>query len=129
MLCLVNAFRRSHGRRGLSTATQLQRAARLKARAIDRCDTFSHTPCGRSFSSTFVQTGYGKGAWAGGENIAWGTGVRGTVEETFRALLASPPHRANFLHASWRDVGIALRRGTMFGHPDVSLWVIDFGRR
>ena len=43
--------------------------------------------------------------------------------------LHSPPHRANLLGRSWRDLGIAYERGRMFGYDGVSLWVLQVGRR
>lgn len=128
MLCLVNAFRRDHGLRALRVSAKLQRVARSKAVAIDDCDSFSHTPCGRSFSSAFAAAGYADASWSGGENLVWGTGELGGVVKSFLALVHSAPHRANFLHDSWRDVGIALRKGEMFGYSGVTVWVIDFGR-
>jgi uncharacterized protein YkwD len=42
--------------------------------------------------------------------------------------LGSAGHRANLL-GRWRDVGIAELQGTMFGNGDVTLWVMQFGRR
>jgi uncharacterized protein YkwD len=43
--------------------------------------------------------------------------------------LNSPPHRANLLGRSWRDLGIAVERGRIFDRDGVSLWVMEFGRR
>jgi uncharacterized protein YkwD len=129
MLCLVNDLRQAHGLSPLAFSTKLDRAARLKAAAIARCGTFSHTPCGRSFASTFVEVGYAVGTWEVGENLAWGSGERGTAARVFDQLRASSLHLANFLRRGWRDIGIAVRRGTLFGRSGVALWVIDFGRR
>jgi uncharacterized protein YkwD len=129
MLCLVNDLRRDHGLRQLRRSAKLDRAAQLKASAIVRCGQFSHTPCGRSLASTFREAGYAVGSsWVVGENLAWGTGARGSARRIFAALLRSGSHRANFLRAGWEDVGIALRRGSMFGLRAANLWVIGFGR-
>jgi uncharacterized protein YkwD len=129
ILCLVNELRRGNGLRALRPAAGLERAARLKAGAIVRCEHFSHTPCGRAFASTFIEAGYAVGSWTVGENLAWGAGDRGSAVRAFAALLDSPSHRANFLRRGWRDIGISLWRGTLFGHDRVALWVIDFGSR
>jgi uncharacterized protein YkwD len=129
MLCLVNELRRSHDLTPLAFSPKLDRAARLKASAIARCGTFSHTPCGRSFASTFVEVGYAVGSWQVGENLAWGSGEGGSAARIFDQLRASSPHLANFLRRGWRDIGIAVRRGALFGRSGVALWVIDFGRR
>jgi uncharacterized protein YkwD len=128
MSCLVNSLRSEHGLRPLRNSSRLGRAAELKAAAIVRCGHLSHTPCGRSFASTFHAAGYAVGNWAAGENLAWGAGARGSVAQVFARLLDSAPHRANFL-GRWKDMGVALRRGPLFGYPSASLWVINFGRR
>jgi uncharacterized protein YkwD len=129
MLCHVNELRRDRGLRPLRRSSSLDRAARLKASAIVRCESFSHTPCGRSFSATFAEAGYAVGNWTVGENIAWGSGERGSVATTFADLVASPTHFHNFVRAGWRDIGISLWRGNLFGHSGVAVWVIDFGSR
>lgn len=129
MLCLVNELRRHHGLRALRLSPALERAAQLKTAAIVRCRAFSHTPCGRSFLSTFRAVGYGVGSWAAGENLAWGARQRGAASHIFALLLGSRPHRANFLRRDWEDMGIALWRGRLFGYGSVALWAIDFGRR
>ena len=41
-----------------------------------------------------------------GENLAWGTGSRGTARGIVAAWLASPEHRANLLRPSFARVGI-----------------------
>jgi uncharacterized protein YkwD len=127
LLCLVDGFRRSHGLRPLQRLARLDVAARLKARAIVECGQFSHTPCGRSFSSTFARAGYR--STRVGENLAWGTRGRGTARAVFGSLVASPSHRANFLSRRWRHVGIHMRRGPLFGYRGANLWVVTFGRR
>jgi uncharacterized protein YkwD len=43
--------------------------------------------------------------------------------------LASPPHREILYTGKWRDLGIARIHGTLFGRPNVTLWVAQFGRR
>jgi uncharacterized protein YkwD len=129
MLCLVGELREEGGLRALRRSVRLDRAARLKADAIVRCEDFSHTPCGRSFASTFVDAGYAAGGWAAGENLAWGAGARGSVASVFQLWLDSPVHRTNLLRRVWRDVGLAVWHGPLFGHERVAVWVIDFGRR
>jgi uncharacterized protein YkwD len=129
ILCLVNELRRGRDLGSLQPSARLQRAARLKAGAIVRCEHFSHTPCGQPFASTFAEAGYTVGSWMVGENLAWGAGARGSAARSFELLLDSPPHRANFLRRGWEDIGVSLWRGTLFGHARVALWVINFGSR
>jgi uncharacterized protein YkwD len=127
MYCGINVVRRSFGLGAVRGSVPLNRSSLLKADAVRRCG-FSHTPCGMSFSRTFARAGY-LPARAFGENLAWGQGDLGSPVRTLAAWLSSPPHRANLLARRWRDLGIAVERGTIFGHGDVSLWVLQLGRR
>jgi uncharacterized protein YkwD len=127
MSCGVNVVRRSFGLGALHESTRLNRSSLLKANAVRRCG-FSHTPCGIAFTRTFARAGY-MPARSIGENLAWGEDERGSPLQTLGAWLASPPHRANLLERRWHDLGVAVERGSMFGYTNVSLWVLQFGRR
>jgi len=127
MYCGLNVVRRSYGLSAVRGNAALNRSSSLKAQAVRRCG-FSHTPCGMSFSSTFRRAGYFP-ARAFSENLAWGQGDLGSPLRTLALWLNSPPHRANLLGRSWRDLGIAVQRGSMFGRGSVALWVTEFGRR
>jgi uncharacterized protein YkwD len=81
-----------------------------------------------SFTYTFRRAGY-LPAKAFGENLAWGQADYGSPLHTLELWLNSPPHRANLLSGRWRDLGIAVQRGRIFGRDGVSLWVMEFGRR
>jgi uncharacterized protein YkwD len=126
MSCGVNVVRRSFGLGALRESARLNRSSLLKANAVRRCG-FSHTPCGMAFTRTFTRAGY-MPARSIAENLAWGEGERGSTLQTLGSWLASPSHRANLLARRWQDLGVAVERGTMFGHTDVSLWVLQFGR-
>lgn len=126
MYCGINIVRRSFGLGPVRGNGPLNRSSNLKADAVRRCG-FSHTPCGMSFSQTFRRAGYR--ARAVGENLAWGQGERGSPVRALALWLNSPPHRANLLARRWRDLGIAVERGSMFGRGGVSLWVLQLGRR
>ena len=127
MYCGVNVVRRLYRLGVVRGNVPLNRSASLKANAVERCG-FSHTPCGMSFTRTFQQAGY-LPARAFSENLAWGQADLGSPVHTLGLWLASPPHRANLLAGRWRDLGLAVRRGHMFGRDGVSLWVTQFGRR
>ncbi len=127
MYCGINVVRSSYRLGGVRGSGPLNRSSLLKADAVRRCG-FSHTPCGMSFTRTFQRAGY-LPARAFGENLAWGQGELGSPVRTLAAWLSSPPHRRNLLAGRWRDLGIAVERGHMFGRDDVSLWVMQFGRR
>ncbi len=129
VLALVNATRAQHGVTALGLSPALDRSAALKAEEIQRCATFSHTPCGTSFTRTFQQVGYLRGHVAVGENLYWGQSSLGSPQAAIGAWLRSPPHRANLLGRDWRQAGIAVvHAGSLFGHSDVWLYVLQFGR-
>jgi len=127
MLCGVNVVRRAYRLRALRGSGTLNRSSLLKADAIRRCG-FTHTPCGMRFTRTFQSAGY-LPARAFGENLAWGQAGLGSPANMLGMWLNSPGHRANLLSGSWRDLGIAVERGRIFGRDGVSLWVMEFGRR
>jgi uncharacterized protein YkwD len=127
MYCGVNIVRRAYRIGVVRGNGPLNRSSILKADAVRRCG-FSHTPCGMAFTSTFRRAGY-LPARAFGENLAWGQANMGSPLNTLHMWLNSPPHRANLLSGRWRDLGIAVQRGSMFGRDGVSLWVMEFGRR
>jgi len=129
MRCLINWVRRHAGEAALRRSAELDRSAALRARDIRRCQDFSHTPCGEPFIAVFTLVHYFSGAAAVGENLAWGQGRLGTPRTAMKLWLASSEHRAILYTASWRDLGVARAHGTLFGRPDVSLWVAQFGRR
>jgi uncharacterized protein YkwD len=127
MYCGVNVVRRTYRLGFVRGNGPLNRSSLLKANAVRRCG-FTHTPCGMSFAYTFRRAGY-LPAKAFGENLAWGQADLGSPVRTLEMWLNSAPHRANLLSARWRDLGIAVQRGRMFGRDGVSLWVMEFGRR
>ena len=126
---LVNATRAQYGLPRLRRAVQLDRSALLKAEEIRSCHSFSHTPCGNSFTRTFQQTGYFRGNVRVGENLYWGSGGLGTPGNAIAAWLRSPPHRANLLGRGWRDVGVGMVYSqSIFGANGVWIFVLQFGR-
>lgn len=103
-------------------------SAGRKAADILRCD-FSHTACGRRFDFWIRRTNYiGRGSWATGENIAWGSGSLGRVRQIFTAWMKSPGHRRAILSNNFEDVGAGVVRGRFEGQPGARIWVLHFGR-
>ena len=91
MRCMTDFARQRRGMAGLADAANLDRSAVDKARDIIRCDDFSHTACGRSFSYWMQRVGYIPArCWRVGENLAWGSGELGTVRAIFRGWIYSP---------------------------------------
>jgi uncharacterized protein YkwD len=69
---------------------------------------------------------FGVVASIAGENIAWGTGARGSARAIVTAWLASPGHRANLLRPSFRLVGVGDAMGTFLGYRGARVVTVDF---
>jgi uncharacterized protein YkwD len=61
-----------------------------------------------------------------GENLAWGSGNRGSARAIVDAWLASPEHRANLLRRSFTRVGVGDRVGVFQGYADAHVVTADF---
>lgn len=130
MACMTNYARTRAGLEPLRMDADLFRSADHKGADIVRCDSFSHTACGRDFTYWIEQVGYPEGnCWRAGENIAWGTGGLGTVRSTFRSWMGSPGHRANILGSDYDDLGVGLRVGTLDGYRAAHVWIQHFAKR
>jgi uncharacterized protein YkwD len=132
MLCLLNDERRDRGLVALDGDAQLTQAAATHSEDMRRLSFFDHTdPDGTTFLQRIIGTGYIHGArrWLVGENLAWGSVALGTPRALMHGWMQSPPHRANVLEPSYRDVGI----GAVSGSPNNPLASIamtvtaDFG--
>jgi uncharacterized protein YkwD len=131
MLCLHAYARRQAGVQPVHLVAQLVRSASIKTLWIRSCRSFSHTPCGHSFTSAFRAVNYlADAAWSVGENLAWGEGLSGSPRSIFVAWLNSPEHRRNIVDSNWREVGlIRTRASRLFEHANGTLWVVEFGRQ
>ena len=128
MICLINRERTKRDLAPVRSNPRLARSAAAKNRDMLRCGDFSHTACGRSFTTTFKQARYrGRSV---GENIAWGTGRLGTPAAIHRAWMRSPGHRRNTLSPKWRDVGVDVRpRARFLGNAGAAVWTAQYGVR
>ena len=130
-LCVLNVQRARHDLRPLRLNRELSTAARRHSRAMVSGRFFSHDSAGgASFVDRIRDTGYLSGAssWFVGENIAYGSGDRSSPRSIGRAWMNSPPHRANILSTSFREIGIGLALGTPVGGGGAT-YTTDFGRR
>jgi uncharacterized protein YkwD len=128
MRCLVAETRAAHGQPALRSVSSLSRSASAKAATVGRCRSFSHTPCGQTMTAPMRRSGYAKGCYSVGENLAWIS--RGaTPREVLDGWLESPPHRATLLDRQYRDTGVARRVVSISGAGRVEVWVQHFGRR
>lgn len=129
MLCMVDFARARAGLGPLATTPELEQSAADKGDDILRCDSFSHSACGRDFTYWMRQTGYiSTQCWRVGENLAWGTGTYGSVRSIFRAWMSSPGHRENILD-DFTQTGLSLKIGTLAGQPGTYIWAEHFGSR
>jgi uncharacterized protein YkwD len=126
--CLVNWARLHDGRRPLVRRSALTRAATLKGERVASCSQFSHTPCGSPLTSAVDAAGYRYSTF--GENLYAGTWGTVSPRDVVSAWLASPPHRANLLGSSFRDLGTApVRAQGLFNGADAVVWTATFGSR
>ena len=116
----MNRVRAQHGLGLLRPDTHLERAARSHSREMLASNVFAHGPFG-SRMAQFAVTGR-----LAGENLAWGTGTRGTARGIVAAWLASPEHRANLLRPSFARVGLADLVGSFQGSLGAHVVTADF---
>jgi len=127
MRCMTDFARARAGLGALDDAPQLDLSAQEKAADVLRCDSFSHTACGREFTYWMGRAGYiSESCWHVGENLAWGTGAYGTVRSIFQAWMRSPGHRQNIL-GNYEDLGLSLEVGELEGHSQAAVWSAHFG--
>jgi uncharacterized protein YkwD len=119
--CLINYARKRRGLPALDVRPMLSAASMDKARAIVRCSSFAHDPCGGDWMSAVRATGY-RGQF--GENLYMASGRWGAPRVAVDAWLNSSEHRQNLFGRSWNEQGVALVMSKRFGaHRDVAVWV------
>lgn len=127
MRCMADFARVRAGLGALDDSQQLDASAQEKAADVLRCDSFSHTACGREFTFWISQVGYiSASCWHVGENLAWGTGAYGTVRSIFQAWMRSPGHRQNIL-GNYEDLGLSLKVGALGDRTEAAVWTAHFG--
>ena len=129
ILCLLNAERASKGLPGLHSNGKLARAAHAWANRMVAGRFFAHEAGNSSVLSRVKKTGYVRGNWSLGENIAWGSGALATPQAIVNGWMHSPGHRANILRGAFKDIGIGIRLGAPGpGLSGGATYVTDFGR-
>lgn len=121
LVARINHERVSRGLVPYALNTELTKAAQTHANDIASSGNYSHT--GSDGSTVFDRvgrTGFGEYSWGRrlGENWAWYHDAASAMS----MWMNSAPHRANILHALYREigVGIAPSRGN-------TIFVVDFG--
>jgi uncharacterized protein YkwD len=128
--CMHNYTRARTGRAKLAGNSLLQTSSDRKVWDGFRCNAFSHNACGLPTLHHVHGVGYTRcGSWRAGENIAYGTGSYGSVRSIMRSWLNSTNHRTNILDRRFREIGLAVRKGTFLGRANAQVWTTHFGTR
>ena len=121
LLARINGERVSRGMVPYALSTELTQSAQAQASDIANTGNYSHIGLdGSTVFDRVARTGFGAYSWGRrlGENWAWYP----DAATAMAMWMDSPPHRANILHALYREigVGIAPSRGN-------TIFVVDFG--
>lgn len=129
ILCLLNVERAAKGLPSLSANGQLAKAAKAWANRMVAKRFFAHEVGSSTVLSRIKRTGYVRGSWSLGENIAWGSGALATPQAIVNGWMHSPGHRANILRGQFKDIGIGIKLGAPGpGLSGGATYVTDFGR-
>lgn len=131
VICLVNERRRAAHVRRLTQVAALDTAAAAYSKRLVAQHFFSHfSPGGGSVEGRVGATGYFRGTsdYMVGENLGWGTGIRGTPASMVASWMASPGHRQTMLMSDFRHVGAGVTYGTPIGAIGATYSVV-FGDR
>ena len=132
-LCLINRVRVHYGLHPLAFNPELRDSATGHSDSMVTNHYFAHQGPGGTMDSRITRTGYLHSAstFSVGENIGGGRGARyGSPMAVFKDWMHSPPHRANILDPSYRDVGVGVARGfPMGGGAGSATYTVDFGAR
>ena len=121
LVARINHERVARGMVPYALNAELTKAAQAHANDIARTGNYSHTGAdGSTVFDRVGRTGFGAYSWGRrlGENWAWYHDAASAMS----MWMNSAPHRANILHALYREigVGIAPSRGN-------TIFVVDFG--
>lgn len=129
----INAARLERGKSRLAVSAQLTKAARQHARSMGELGYFSHTSADGSGPTRRITSFYEVHGihWSVGEVLLWMSGDA-SPGKAVGHWLASPPHAREIL-GRWQELGVAaVRVGNapgVYGGLDVTIFVVDFGRR
>lgn len=115
-LCLLNGERADRALPPFRVSAPLSRAAGDHASDMVAKSYFAHKGAdGSEIRGRIQATGYlpANRRWVIGENLAWGTGALATPKAIVNAWMNSSGHRANVLHAEYREIGF----GIVIGNP------------
>jgi uncharacterized protein YkwD len=131
----INDVRQSRGLRPFATSSRLATAAAEHTREMGADGYFEHdsydtTPFWKRIQRWYPSKGWT--SWSVGENLLYSS-PDVTAGNGITMWMNSPPHRANVLSRTWREVGIsaihfAAAPGEYDGQP-VTIVTADFGAR
>jgi uncharacterized protein YkwD len=131
----INLERRTRGLKALVTSTKLAAAAAQHTREMGSQGYFEHesfdaTPFWKRIERWYPSKGWR--SWSVGENLLYSSPTV-TAEKSIELWMSSPPHRANMLGRSWREIGISAIHfesapGEYEGQP-ATIVTADFGIR
>ena len=135
VLAAVNRLRLAHGLVALHESAALDRSARGHSLQMARRGYFGHASAdGTAF---WRRIGHYYGAqdysyWSVGENLVWASPDL-DAGQAMKMWIASPPHLANLLAGSWRQIGVSAvgvsRAPGVYGGRSVTIITTDFGVR
>jgi uncharacterized protein YkwD len=135
LLDQVNSLRAAHGLRRVRLSPALTAAANAHSVQMARLGYFSHSSAnGTSFSQRILRYYRVRGyrSWWVGENLLWASPDVGPAR-ALRLWLSSPPHRANLLSPSWREIGLGAIHSSsapgVYGGAPATIVTADFGAR
>lgn len=118
MLAKINSYRAKHGLVQLRKSKSLTRSAERYSWKQMRGGYFGHASRIQA-SSSYERLG---------EILAWSSGTRARVRETFRMWLNSSGHRAVIMDRGFRYVGAGRASGRYRGGK-ATIWTVQFGSR
>ena len=132
VLCLLNRERHSRGLSKLDRSRNLQAASQRHNEYMQNHNCFSHQcPGEASLTGRLQNAGWLTGGltrWAYGENIAWGSGRRGTPKSIVNSWMNSSGHRANILSSTFDEIGVGYSKGTISSKgANGAVMTTDFG--
>ena len=131
----INVVRRGRGLRPLTVSTKLAAAAAQHTRemGVDGYfdhDSFNSTPFWKRIERWYPSTKWS--SWSVGENIEYETPDL-DAQQSVTIWMNSPPHRANLLSRTWREIGISAMHFDAASGPyagkAVTIVTADFGAR
>jgi uncharacterized protein YkwD len=131
----INAVRSEHGLKTLTLSAKLSAAAAQHTREMGEDGYFDHesydkTPFWKRIEHWYRSKGWH--SWSVGENLLYSS-PDVTVTDGIDLWMNSPPHRANLLSRSWREIGISSIHFDAapgeFGGDPVTIVTADFGVR